>query len=119
MYACICELSMLFFSTVSERTNQKLSVGVVSPYTAQVFAINEKIGKKYDLSSQFSVKVKSIDGFQGSEEDVIIFSTVRSNKSGSVGFLANLQRTNVGLTRAKCVSSCQSIFYPLDRNIIK
>ncbi|KAI0513695.1 hypothetical protein KFK09_009725 [Dendrobium nobile] len=86
---------------VSKRTNQKLSVGVLSPYTAQVFAINEKIGKKYGLSSYFSVKVRSIDGFQGSEEDVIIFSTVRSNKSGSLGFLANFQRTNVALTRAK------------------
>ncbi|KAL0920283.1 hypothetical protein M5K25_009407 [Dendrobium thyrsiflorum] len=85
----------------SERTNQKLSVGVVSPYTAQVFAINEKIGKKYDLSNYFSVKVRSIDGFQGSEEDIIIFSTVRSNKTGSLGFLTNVQRTNVALTRAK------------------
>ncbi|KAL0920282.1 hypothetical protein M5K25_009405 [Dendrobium thyrsiflorum] len=86
---------------ISKRTNQKLSVGVVSPYTAQVFSINEKIGKKYDLSDYFSVKVRSIDGFQGSEEDVIIFSTVRSNKSGSLGFLDNFQRTNVALTRAK------------------
>ncbi|KAI0513697.1 hypothetical protein KFK09_009727 [Dendrobium nobile] len=85
----------------SERTNQKLSVGVVSPYTAQVFAINEKVGKKYDLSNYFSVKVRSIDGFQGSEEDIIIFSTVRSNKTGSLGFLTNVQRTNVALTRAK------------------
>ncbi|XP_020581846.1 LOW QUALITY PROTEIN: uncharacterized ATP-dependent helicase C29A10.10c-like [Phalaenopsis equestris] len=85
----------------SKYTNQKISVGVVTPYTAQVLAINEKIGKKYDLSNYFSVKIRSIDGFQGSEEDVIIMSTVRSNKSGSIGFLANAQRSNVTLTRAK------------------
>uniref|UniRef100_A0A453CKW4 DNA2/NAM7 helicase-like C-terminal domain-containing protein n=1 Tax=Aegilops tauschii subsp. strangulata TaxID=200361 RepID=A0A453CKW4_AEGTS len=49
----------------------------------------------------FKVKVKSVDGFQRAEEDVIIISTVRSNKAGSVGFLTNMQRTNVALTRAK------------------
>lgn len=82
-------------------TGQQINVGVVSPYTAQVFAIQEKLGKVYDMSDKFSVRVKSIDGFQGGEEDVIIISTVRSNKSGSVGFLSNHQRTNVALTRAK------------------
>ncbi|TVU16034.1 hypothetical protein EJB05_39581, partial [Eragrostis curvula] len=79
----------------------KLSVGVVSPYNAQVRAIQEMIGKSYNMYDGFSVKVKSVDGFQGAEEDVIIISTVRSNGVGSVGFLANLQRTNVALTRAK------------------
>ncbi|TVU16036.1 hypothetical protein EJB05_39583, partial [Eragrostis curvula] len=78
-----------------------LSVGIVSPYNAQVRAIQEKLGKSYDMYDGFSVKVKSVDGFQGAEQDVIIISTVRSNGVGSVGFLTNLQRTNVALTRAK------------------
>ncbi|KAG2574247.1 hypothetical protein PVAP13_7KG316209 [Panicum virgatum] len=89
----------LFKEAVS--TGIKLSVGVVSPYNAQVRAIQEKLGKSYSMYDGFSVKVKSVDGFQGAEEDVIIISTVRSNGAGSVGFLANLQRTNVALTRAK------------------
>ena len=82
-------------------TRSKLSVGVVSPYNAQVRAIHEKVGKSYNTYDGFSVKVKSVDGFQGAEEDIIIISTVRSNGAGSVGFLTNLQRTNVALTRAK------------------
>ncbi|KAE8768198.1 hypothetical protein D1007_60355 [Hordeum vulgare] len=82
-------------------TGIKISVGVVSPYNAQVRAIHEKLGKSYNMHEGFSVKVKSVDGFQGAEEDIIIISTVRSNKAGSVGFLTNMQRTNVALTRAK------------------
>lgn len=79
----------------------KISIGVISPYTAQVVAIQEKLGKTYEMYEDFHVKVKSIDGFQGGEEDIIIVSTVRSNKGGNVGFLSNSQRTNVALTRAK------------------
>ncbi|XP_059643475.1 helicase SEN1-like [Cornus florida] len=82
---------------------QKVSIGCISPYKAQVFAIQEKLGNTYsaDAESDFSVKVRSVDGFQGSEEDVIIISTVRSNARGSVGFLSNRQRANVALTRAR------------------
>ncbi|XP_037497679.1 probable helicase MAGATAMA 3 [Jatropha curcas] len=85
------------------RTKKKVSIGVVSPYKAQVHAIQEKIGKKYSSNSdgEFSVNVRSIDGFQGGEEDVIMFSTVRCNDKGSVGFLSNWQRANVALTRAR------------------
>ncbi|PWA96126.1 uvrD-like Helicase, ATP-binding domain, P-loop containing nucleoside triphosphate hydrolase [Artemisia annua] len=82
-------------------SQKKLSIGVISPYTAQVFSIQEKLGHKYENLDGFSVKVKSIDGFQGGEEDIVIFSTVRSNSHGSVGFMSSSQRTNVALTRAR------------------
>lgn len=82
-------------------SNKKLTVGVVSPYSAQVVAIQEKLEQKYENSDGFVVKVKSIDGFQGGEEDVIILSNVRSNNDGSIGFVANYQRTNLALTRAR------------------
>lgn len=67
-----------------------------------MFALKEKLGDQCGTHGNFSVSVRSVDGFQGGEEDVIIISTVRSNGNGSVGFLANRQRTNVALTRARC-----------------
>ncbi|KAF5199539.1 Helicase sen1 [Thalictrum thalictroides] len=86
----------------SVESGQMVSVGVISPYKAQVFALQQKLGDRYVThSGNFSVSVRSVDGFQGGEEDVIIISTVRSNGNGSVGFLSNRQRTNVALTRAR------------------
>jgi len=89
------------FSAVCARKKQKVNIGIICPYNAQVLAIQEKLEKKYKMNTNFAVKVNSVDGFQGSEEDIIIFSTVRSNGNGSIGFLSNLQRTNVALTRAR------------------
>ncbi|KAM1012040.1 hypothetical protein ACFX2C_047316 [Malus domestica] len=83
-------------------TKKKVSIGVISPYKAQVYAIQERV-KKYskNCDARFSVNVRSVDGFQGGEEDVIIISTVRCNVNGSIGFLSNRQRANVALTRAR------------------
>ncbi|KAI3730438.1 hypothetical protein L1987_61608 [Smallanthus sonchifolius] len=84
-----------------QASRKKLTIGVISPYDAQVVSILEKLANKYEKLDGFSVKVKSIDGFQGGEEDIIILSTVRSNSHGSVGFLSSPQMTNVALTRAR------------------
>ncbi|CAN6312083.1 unnamed protein product [Urochloa humidicola] len=80
---------------------QRTSVGVISPYTAQVIALQDRLGRKFEKHDFLSVTVKSIDGFQGGEEDIILISTVRSNKDGKVGFLSDTGRINVALTRAK------------------
>jgi superfamily I DNA and/or RNA helicase len=88
-------------NTAWDGSEQKLSIGVISPYAAQVVAIQEKLGRKYDNLDGFAVKVKSVDGFQGGEEDIIIISTVRCNNYGSIGFVSNRQRTNAALTRAR------------------
>ncbi|CAI8584294.1 unnamed protein product [Vicia faba] len=83
-----------------KRTQEKVIIGVISPYNAQVYAIQDKIKEYTSVSdTDFSVSVRSIGGFQGGEEDIIIMSTVRSNGSGKVGFLSNRQRTNVAMTR--------------------
>ncbi|XP_075645219.1 helicase SEN1-like [Castanea sativa] len=83
-------------------TKKKVKVGIISPYKAQVYAIGEKV-KNYSVDSNddFSISIRSVDGFQGGEEDVIIVSTVRCNMNGVVGFLKNHQRANVALTRAR------------------
>ncbi|XP_058179710.1 uncharacterized protein LOC131298334 isoform X2 [Rhododendron vialii] len=82
---------------------QKLRVGCLSPYQAQVSALRNRLGETYNTDSypDFTVDIQSVDEFKGGEEDLIIISTVRYNAQGSVGFLSNRQRTNVALTRAR------------------
>lgn len=67
------------------------NIGVISPYVNQVRTINKKT----------NVDVKSVDGFQGGEKDIIIISLVRSNDDGDIGFLKDMRRLNVSLTRSK------------------
>ena len=66
-------------------------IGIISPYADQVKIIQE----------QTPVEVKTVDGFQGREKEIIIISTVRSNNNGNIGFLKDLRRLNVAITRAK------------------
>ncbi|KAL0847962.1 hypothetical protein Bca101_021209 [Brassica carinata] len=67
----------------------------------EVTVISELISQFFKGDELFALNVRSVDGFQGGEEDVIIISTVRSNGKGNVGFLSNRQRANVALTRAR------------------
>ncbi len=66
-------------------------MGIISPYADQVKLISDKT----------DVEVKTVDGFQGREKEIIIISTVRSNDDGELGFLNDLRRLNVAITRAK------------------
>jgi len=67
------------------------SIGIISPYSDQVKIIQDRT----------PVEVKTVDGFQGREKEIIIISTVRSNYDGNIGFLSDLRRLNVAITRAK------------------
>src|ERR1044072_129368 len=93
-----------FFLPEFVRTRKKVSIGIISPYNSQVYELQGKV-KKHTLAydPDFSVSVRSVDGFQGGEQDIIIISTVRSNGAGKVGFLCNRERANVAMTRARYV----------------
>ena len=71
-------------------------IGIISPYSGQVRLIQGMLDGQID-----GLEVKSIDGYQGREKEIIVLSTVRANDSGNVGFLSNYRRLNVALTRAK------------------
>ncbi|KAH0770792.1 hypothetical protein KY290_014773 [Solanum tuberosum] len=100
--AVVCEVVANLFKGFTS-SGKKISIGIISPYNAQIAAIKENLGTKYstDDESEFSVDVRSVDGFQGGEKDVIIISAVRSNANRSIGFLSSSQRVNVALTRAR------------------
>jgi superfamily I DNA and/or RNA helicase len=81
---------------------QKLSIGIISPYKEQIELLKEKL-VEFDYSAYpvSELAVKTIDGFQGEERDVIYISLVRSNENSEIGFLSDIRRMNVALTRAK------------------
>jgi superfamily I DNA and/or RNA helicase len=70
------------------------AIAVIAPYAAQVRRLRELLGVP-------GVEIDSVDGFQGREKEAVIISLVRSNPTGEVGFLADVRRTNVALTRAR------------------
>ena len=75
---------------------EEADIGIITPYAGQVRAIRDALPERND-----SVEVHTVDGYQGREKEVIIFSCVRSNSDGTVGFLSDERRLNVALTRAK------------------
>ena len=82
--------------------NERLDVGVISPYRAQVQYLRSLIKKKeYFKPFRQLITVNTVDGFQGQERDIILISLVRSNDEGQIGFLRDLRRMNVAITRAR------------------
>ena len=82
--------------------NERLDVGVISPYRAQVQYLRSQFKKKeYFKPFRHLITVNTVDGFQGQERDIIVISLVRSNDEGQIGFLRDLRRMNVAITRAR------------------
>jgi superfamily I DNA and/or RNA helicase len=82
--------------------NERLDVGIISPYRAQVQYLRSLVKKKeYFKPFRHLISVNTVDGFQGQERDIILISLVRSNDEGQIGFLRDLRRMNVAITRAR------------------
>ena len=82
--------------------DERIDVGVISPYRAQVQYLRGLIKKREFFKPYRSlISVNTVDGFQGQERDVILISLVRSNDAGQIGFLRDLRRMNVAITRAR------------------
>ena len=83
-------------------TDERIDVGVISPYRAQVQHLRRLIGKRDTLKPfRQLISVNTVDGFQGQERDIILISLVRANSEGQIGFLRDLRRMNVAITRAR------------------
>lgn len=81
---------------------ERIDVGLISPYKGQVRLLRRLIKKdSYWKPFRHLITINTVDGFQGQERDIIVISMVRSNKDGQVGFLRDLRRMNVALTRAR------------------
>ena len=102
------ELTLLtlaeYFTKISKQRvlSESIDVGIISPYRAQVQYL-KKLIKKYEFFKPYRrlISVNTVDGFQGQERDVILISLVRSNDEGQIGFLKDLRRMNVAMTRAR------------------
>ena len=82
--------------------DERIDVGIISPYRAQVQYLRRLLIKReYFKPFRRQISVNTVDGFQGQERDVIVISLVRSNDEGQIGFLRDLRRMNVAITRAR------------------
>ena len=82
--------------------DERIDFGIISPYKAQVQYLRQLIRREpFFKPFQHLISVNTVDGFQGQERDVIVISLVRANDEGQIGFLNDLRRMNVAITRAR------------------
>jgi hypothetical protein len=116
-------LSFYFIHEFSESSNNvsgsliswPVSVGIITPYSAQSNLINEQLERINQLFDPNIIKFvcKTVDGFQGQECDIIIFLAVRSNDRKKLGFLLDFRRLNVAITRGRysllVIGNCKTL----------
>lgn len=89
----------------AKHSGKTYSVAVMAGYTAQCHELQKRINKLTNELPQLEIDCNTVDAFQGSEADVAIYSVTRSNDKGSIGFIKDMRRANVALSRAK-ISLC-------------
>ena len=97
-------LLQIYFQRVGKQRilDDRIDVGIISPYRAQVQYLKRLIKKRaFFKPFRHLISVNTVDGFQGQERDVIFISLVRANDAGQIGFLRDLRRMNVAITRAR------------------
>ncbi|MCU0432658.1 MAG: AAA domain-containing protein [Bacteroidia bacterium] len=86
----------------SHQSSEPLRIGIIAPYKQQTELLTQMLAEQaYFEGSRHHFSVRTVDGFQGQERDIICISLVRSNDNGEIGFLSDTRRMNVALTRAK------------------
>ena len=102
------ELTLLalqyYFNKIGKQRllDERIDVGIISPYRAQVQYLRRLLMKReFYKPFRRAISVNTVDGFQGQERDIIVISLVRSNDDGQIGFLRDLRRMNVAITRAR------------------
>jgi predicted DNA helicase len=99
-----CLAQLLARCEPSEQDQIPLSIGVIAPYRAQINYLKDAIEDNEMLNGlllQRRLSVGTVDSFQGQERDIIAISLTRSNPQGEIGFLSDIRRMNVGMTRAR------------------
>ena len=87
---------------IEEWLEQNITMGIITPYSAQVDQLHQLAEGSAQLEPLHKlISINTVDAFQGQERDIIAISFVRSNDKGEVGFLADIRRTNVAMTRAR------------------
>ena len=99
-----CRNTKQYFEKIGKERilEERIDVGVISPYRAQVQYLRQQL-KKREFFKPFKglISINTVDGFQGQERDIIMISLVRANDQGQIGFLRDLRRMNVAITRAR------------------
>ena len=98
------EVAMQIYDTFSKKYQDcdlTGKIGIITPYKAQLFELRSRFKSRYGESITDFIEFNTTDAFQGRECEIIIFSCVRASSTGGIGFMTDIRRMNVGLTRAK------------------
>ncbi|KAK0655975.1 SEN1 N terminal-domain-containing protein [Cercophora newfieldiana] len=89
------------FKTDYRDVDLKGKIGIITPYKAQLYRLRQRFAEAYGDAITEEIEFNTTDAFQGRECEIIIFSCVRASPTGGIGFMTDIRRMNVGLTRAR------------------